>query len=394
VDKSVFRQSQAQAMPKPAKSRCRWWSFRLGSIAFGLLIAFVVLEIGIRIFRPFPMLVQGGRLNLPVNAQVNISHHGFPGIDDPVEIRFNSLGFRGPELPKQRDTIKIICVGGSTTQCLYLSEGKTWPDQLAGRLQHQSRAVWVNNAGIDGHSTFGHLLLVAHVRSLQPDYLIFYVGINDVERVDLNDYDRAAIRSLGEGDAGFGKSFYLSLIGRSELVAVFDVLRRHHMAKRRGLSHRSSVDHSGLENVELLQLTDEARRERLGSLNRSALNAFRQRLNELVRQTHAMGAIPILVTQPALFGGGIDPITGIDLCKVRMGEEDGFVAWSKLEAYNEITRTVGHESKSLVIDMARELPKSSEYFYDLIHNNNAGASLIADLMAPHLMDKIGAKGGF
>ncbi len=41
--------------------------------------------------------------------------------------------------------------------------------------------VWVNNAGIDGCSTFGHdLLLTEHLIPLKPDMILYLIGINDL----------------------------------------------------------------------------------------------------------------------------------------------------------------------------------------------------------------------
>ncbi len=44
----------------------------------------------------------------------------------------------------------------------------------------------------------------------------------------------------------------------------------------------------------------------------------------------------------------------------------------------------GHDRVVLVIDLAREMPKGSRYYYDLIHYTNAGAEKVADLVAAHL----------
>ena len=78
-----------------------------------------------------------------------------------------------------------------TTACVTLTDGRTWPDVLARGLAADSpRPVWLNNAGIDGHSTFGHqILLETHLKKFRPDFIVFLVGVNDVGREDLNDFD-------------------------------------------------------------------------------------------------------------------------------------------------------------------------------------------------------------
>lgn len=63
----------------------------------------------------------------------------------------NSIGLRGPDPPLDfAGALSIVAVGGSTTECVVIIEGKTWPVALAAALQEPFRDVWVDNAGIDG----------------------------------------------------------------------------------------------------------------------------------------------------------------------------------------------------------------------------------------------------
>lgn len=54
--------------------------------------------------------------------------------------------------------LTIISVGGSTTECFYISDDKTWTHILGMKLKSVFTRVWINNAGLDGHSTFGHII--------------------------------------------------------------------------------------------------------------------------------------------------------------------------------------------------------------------------------------------
>ena len=60
------------------------------------------------------------------------------------------------------------------------------------------------------------------------------------------------------------------------------------------------------------------------------------------------------------------------------------LGWEVLELYNDVVRQRGREAGVLVIDLAREMPKNSAYYYDLMHYTNAGAALVADIVAAHL----------
>ena len=49
----------------------------------------------------------------------------------------------------------------------------------------------------------------------------------------------------------------------------------------------------------------------------------------------------MFVTQPALFGNGIDELSGVDLRTVPVSGVSGQRAWDVLELYNQVTMKVG-----------------------------------------------------
>ena len=94
------------------------------------------------------------------------------------------MGFRGDEPPANFDSaLRIITIRGSTTESLYIADGKTWSDVLSDGLKSTFEDAWLNNAGLDGHSTFGHLVFMEdHVKDIRPDLAVFLVGANDRNR--------------------------------------------------------------------------------------------------------------------------------------------------------------------------------------------------------------------
>ena len=123
--------------------------------------------------------------------------------------------------------------------------------------------------------------------------------------------------------------------------------------------------------------------------------AFEVRLRRLLQVTLDNHILPVLCTQPVVFGPVIDDATGLDLGKMEAtNKTNGAVGWQILELYNDVTRRVGAEEGILVIDEAREMPKSSRYYYDLMHFSNLGAAKFADIAArqlsPYLAQKFSA----
>ncbi len=76
---------------------------------------------------------------------------------------------------------KILTIGGSTTDQIYITEGKTFQDLLDIKLQNKFDFT---NGGVDGQSSAGHLFSINNWHSKALDEkkineIIYYIGIND-----------------------------------------------------------------------------------------------------------------------------------------------------------------------------------------------------------------------
>jgi hypothetical protein len=89
----------------------------------------------------------------------------------------------------------------------------------------------------------------------------------------------------------------------------------------------------------------------------------------------------VLITQPSLVGTGTDPVSGISLGNIKVKDgENGKLWWTMLERYNEGTRSIAAKNKIPLIDLAVSMPKSSAYFYDIVHFTNEGAEKTAEMI--------------
>ena len=155
------------------------WAGRALLLLGGLAIALLAAEAVLRVFNPLHMRLQGDRILLPRNERRILKNTVSSRLPPEIVYSRNSLGLRGPESPRDfGSALTVIAVGGSTTESRYQSDGKTWPDLVAGILAPHFRDLWVNNAGLDGHSTYGHLLLLdQYLLSLHPSVLAFRLTI-------------------------------------------------------------------------------------------------------------------------------------------------------------------------------------------------------------------------
>src|ERR1700722_1272842 len=121
---------------------------RLGRrVIYGVYLFIIVLllmELALRIYDPFHFRIKGDKILLPINERETIINRINPKLDPEIVNTRNSLGFRGPEAPKDSvpgdrqagvgarvKALTVITIGGSTTECHFLSDSLTWPYLLS-----------------------------------------------------------------------------------------------------------------------------------------------------------------------------------------------------------------------------------------------------------------------
>jgi lysophospholipase L1-like esterase len=94
----------------------------------------------------------------------------------------NNRGFRSDEivLPKPPGTVRILCVGASTTE-EGMSNATTYPGILQALLREYFKTdrIEVINCGIAGMHSYKIKLRLPDYAALQPDWVVYYEGIND-----------------------------------------------------------------------------------------------------------------------------------------------------------------------------------------------------------------------
>ncbi len=355
----------------------------LGVLLGGCLVALAVLEVLLRVYNPLEIRFRPDRIVLPVNKRYIFSNvDKFTKLPPTTKHTKNSLGFRGAPPPRDfRDYLTIITIGGSTTECFYLSDGRTWPDLLGQNLSREFNRVWVNNAGLDGATTYRHLILMEdYVVKLRPKVVLFLVGINEVGAGDLE----AAARHPGHDL----RQMWRALLYRSEVYALGQNLSRYFMAQSRGL-HHTEIDLRKAGTLDHLPAGAASRM--LQDYQTNSLPFFAQRLEKLIKVCRDHGIEPVLITQPTLYGPGVDPVTGVDLEAIKIGEQNGRFLFQAIDLYNGVTRQVAQKNGALLIDLARELPRNSAYYYDYLHYTEPGAEVVAGVVARDLEPFLAAR---
>jgi len=347
----------------------------LGVLLAGCLVALAVLELLLRVYNPLEIRFRPDRIVLPVNKRYIFDNtEKFPTKLAKTTIHTkNSLGFRGEAPPRDfQDYLTILTIGGSTTECFYLSDGRTWPDLLGEKLSRDFNRVWMNNAGLDGATTYRHLILMEdYVAKLRPKVVLFLIGINDVGAGNLEAADQRPGHYL--------RRQWHAFLYRSEVYVLGQNLWRYLIAQSRGLHHTEI----SLRKVETLDhhIPEATTQKTLDDYRSDSLPFFAARLQRLIKVCRDHGIEPVLLTQPTLYGPDVDPVTGVNLATVKLGEHlNGRLMFAIVELYNEVTRQAAQKNGVLLIDLARELPRNSAFYYDYLHYTEPGAREVASIV--------------
>ncbi len=305
----------------------------------GLFVALAIVEVSLRFYNPFGFTMRGNKIVLPVN-RTQIIHNKKDGkLDELVVNKKNSIGFRGEEPPADFNAwLTIITVGGSTTECLALNEEKSWPHLLQQKLKNHFDKLWLNNAGLGGHSTFGHpILMEDFLIKIKPKSVLFLVGLNDVGRGGISNSDRNL------WGFGFKKFERVLMVGanHSEVVSSLLNLYRFYFPAYIKLSDINELDIRTLKHKEISVAEEEAIIE---NHRQNYLQDYRLRLARLINLARENQIDPVLMTQPALYGNVVDDLTGVHLDNIDVyGATNGKTG---CENWNYIMRSPGKWEKT------------------------------------------------
>jgi hypothetical protein len=364
-------------------------------IFFTAIIILLMVEIFLRVFDPLPSSIFKDRLNTKPNLELSIKNfEKSKKIDKNISVKFNEIGLRGDSLSEfHKSDISILLVGGSTTQCIYLSDGQTWGDLLKTSLQEKLGSkvkVSVMNAGLDGHSTFGHIKLLdidGLLKKINPTHVIVMAGIND-----LAIFEKALLISEPEMERNAdardikNRDSTTSFIINSYIYAYwknFKNLDSTYALRNRGDIELNMSELPSISRDKSMSREKDYHERIRVKLVQSLYSdfGFKKRLMSIRdRVKNLVGAPVIFVTQAALYGGNIDPDTGFNLELWDLGVWSGASKWMALNEINMATLSLKSEGIP-VIDLGGALEKRSDYFYDEIHFAKLGAAEVSNIIS-------------
>lgn len=342
----------------------------LSIILVSSLLSLVLAEVGLRLFNNEDGWGKTREANILRNFeyQYNIKNLYESDISTVDYVR-NNYGLR--DNCSSVDKIEILTIGGSTTDQRYVSFEETYQAVLQNRLiELNPNFGCVTNAGVDGHSTLGHIFSFEHwfplIPKLKPSYVLFYVGINDVKF------------NHTKGNPGFdyNKKTLKTWLKQFEIVQrLLPIYRYIFHSNNLGDVYAS---HNGF-GYTAENYTEVSLNETTDLLSRENSKAFKIRFKILLNYAEQMGATPLCVTQPHRYVLDIDN-TRYGVPSVIGNEFSGLDYDYSLQRLYEVMSELCGEN---LIDLYNFNFKN-EHFYDGVHTTGLGSVAIGNLIADFL----------
>ncbi len=285
------------------------------------------------------------------------------GVQGPVTYSTNTYGVRGTAIPRSSEALRVLCVGGSTTDCVYLDDTGTWQSHLERELEALggNRPIWIGSAGFGDVRNTNHLEFVSGAEVLgRVQAVVFLVGMNDFLWALRGDSTEASRQPAWS---------------RSLALAGLVPRERHRQQSRNGehLRFRRDRRKRAVIQDELPDLTED-------------LDRFGEQVAQLIELSRERGVLPIFVTQPALWWEGLDERASRRLGLGELGDAKYLsprALREGLDLYNQ--RLLAETERAGVTCVESEdMVGLDEFYYDDCHFNERGAEAMGGLLARSL----------
>ena len=317
-----------------------------------------------------------------------------PGVTGPIEFTINRWGVRGPENDPAISELRILCVGGSTTECLYVTDPKSWPWRLEAVLHEKlSQPLFVGNAGRSGQIAAQHAFLIRNYDAVDKfDWLVVMCGINDLGAL-LHGNRRQREATIADDTLFFRQRPHEAYYRRLTLWRMAETI----------LDVGNPVASGQIVQDPAGRWIDRFRENRRTKLKSNGIDKapaqlasdladYRRDLLTVIEAARHRGRKLLFVTQPTMWRPEL-PKELDDL----LWEQTDDAAYTTpiltemMAAYNQVMLDVCKETSTPCLDLASQLPADTTVFYDDCHFNDAGCDKVARAIAESLLPQLTPK---
>jgi len=340
-----------------------------------VMVSWFLIEVALATLLPNAAEVPFHRRWPNLSLVFHPNHDVMPGVSGPAHYATNSLGIRGGEFPEDRAVKRILCLGGSTTECAYLDETEAWPGRLMRQINETAsdakRRVWVGNAGISGFTSKQHLQFVRESELMDEiDCLVLLVGVNDFSKFVETERLTSQIeheQALALARAPFWcRSHIRNLARRAANVYLPTMTRHYEDPDGANYQLRRQERQAAVKADEPLELE-------------GALAEYALRIEQIAGACREHNVRLIVANQPVLWSGELDDESEALLWLGWTARHSFLSTVALRQGMDEFNATLALTCNRLGIEMVdlSYMHGRKEYFYDDCHFTELGAAEVA-----------------
>jgi lysophospholipase L1-like esterase len=333
---------------------------KTGVLVLAFAVAILIAEGALRLLWDNPFGTESVRMIVELQTQsknVNrrIDRSRIDKKNPVIPFRTNARGYIEPAIRFDKPVYTVVFLGGSTTECLFVSEKHRFPARASFLLEEKGLKVNSLNMGVSGNDSQQSINnLLNFVVTDKPDVAVLMEAANDIGH----------LRRMGGYEFAMGNSPTLATLGRllftkaSAYSSVLGLIRHTKFL----LANKETMDRARQTGNDL----DLNKRK-----SELPVEKFTQRLRTFIGISRAFRITPVLMTQPSdAYRNELTP---------------GWVDQSDQAAFNQAIRDVAIEEHAELIDLVAFLnskdtsigSSASPIFYDGIHVTDYGSDLYA-----------------
>jgi lysophospholipase L1-like esterase len=307
-------------------------------------------------------------------------HYREGGLQDVYLLATDAEGFIEPARRHAKPDLSIVFLGGSTTECLYVSPHNRFPHLTATNLERQL-GLNVNgiNAALSGNNSMHSLLLLlGKVIPLRPDFVVLMHATNDIAALS-----KGGSYWIRDGSLRIYEQERLT-VGDAGKVLVRALIPYTSATLQRAANNLREL--VGIRRADAKAPAPVAAKDARAEMGRD----FENSLRSFVRLATAWGIAPVLMTQvhiaPTSDAERRDAFVKPEQQAGAPMRPESFP--SLLDFFNAITREVAKSEGILLIDLARARNWVPGDVYDGMHFTDQGSKLVADIVATALREQV------
>lgn len=340
------------------------------------------------------LLLLGGQLmfgyaersmQAPFHHRVPHQHRKFspqpgamPGIHGESTYSVNSKGIRGPEQDPKYEH-KVLCIGGSTTENVYLDDSETWAQLTMKALNESSgtERYWVGAIGRQGYSTAQHLQYIETREDFSAyDIAVFLIGANDL-LVPLNYVPQKKRDPL--------PAPYWT---RTGYYRVAETLRTMATPQANPMGSDPTGANTIIRRKQRAEAPIVRSDESLDAQFEVWRGNYEGRIAKIIEACKQRNVQPLFVTQPTLWSDPPDPEAEALCWAGRIKKTSNFLSLLDLHRYlesmNETLRAVCKQHNAPLVELTH-MNGNLEFFYDDFHFTESGARVVASALAEGIL---------